>query len=115
MAREGLLEPRRKIRVCGALRPDVEMRRWTTRSVRARLRGGVLRGVQQRVPARLASRWGTAGADYGGPQVLQAKRAVPSVQQARSEDRAKRESGVHRLDDDCNDSLPDRVSGSVVS
>jgi hypothetical protein len=49
MADDGLLEQRRKVRVCGALRTDVEMRWWATLRVRARLRGGVLRGVQQRV------------------------------------------------------------------
>ena len=74
MAGEGVLEPRRKVRVCGALRPDVEMRRWATRSVRARLRGGVLRGMQQRVrmrSSRLAALNG-AGIEHGGLQVLQA-------------------------------------------
>ena len=67
MAGEGLLEPRREIRVCGAVRPDVEMPWWATRSVRARLRGGVLRGLQQRVrmrSSRLAALDG-AGAEHG--------------------------------------------------
>jgi hypothetical protein len=66
MADDGLLEQRRKVRLRCALRTDVEVRWWATLRVRARLRGSVLRGVQQRVRVHVfALLMETPGADYG--------------------------------------------------
>jgi hypothetical protein len=61
MAGEGLLEPGREVWVCCALRTDVAMRWWAILRVRARLRGSVLCGMQQRVRLHFSPRcpeWG---------------------------------------------------------